>query len=71
MLDKLIEAAKMFGYSTLRLDTIEFMATAHSIYESAGFKVRDKYQGTSLQSGAVGIFSSKRSCNARIGWDSG
>jgi len=51
MLDKLIEAAKMFGYKTLRLDTIEFMAAARRIYESAGFKVRDPYQGTSLQSG--------------------
>jgi len=51
MLDKLIEAAKVFGYETLRLDTIEFMVAARRIYESAGFKVRDPYQGVSLQSG--------------------
>jgi len=51
MLNKLIEAAKVFGYTTLRLDTIEFMAAARRIYESAGFEVRGPYQGVSLQIG--------------------
>ena len=49
MLDKLIEVAKVFGYETLRLDTFEFMAAARRFYESAGFKFRSPYQGTTQQ----------------------
>lgn len=46
MLNKLIEAAKEFGYSTLRLDTAEFMKAALGLYRSAGFKEREPYSGT-------------------------
>lgn len=51
MLRKLNEAAKAFGYSTLRLDTVEFMAVARRLYESAGFNVRGPYPGTTVQIG--------------------
>jgi GNAT superfamily N-acetyltransferase len=62
MLGKLIEAAKMFGYSILRLDTAEFMASARRIYESAGFKVRGPYSGTEVTpgSGSSQIFMEKK-----------
>jgi GNAT superfamily N-acetyltransferase len=45
MMNKLIDAAKQFGYSTLRLDTAEFMTAARHTYESAGFKARGPYPG--------------------------
>ncbi len=46
MLNRLIEAAKEFGYSTLRLDTGEFMKAALGLYRSAGFNEREPYSGT-------------------------
>jgi ribosomal protein S18 acetylase RimI-like enzyme len=45
MMNKLIDSARQFGYSTLRLDTAEFMTAARHTYESAGFKVRGPYPG--------------------------
>jgi GNAT superfamily N-acetyltransferase len=61
ILNKLIEAAKMFGYTTVRLDTVEFMAAARRIYESAGFSVRGPYPGTTVQvDDDVHIFMEKK-----------
>ena len=48
MLHRLIDLAKDFGYSVLRLDTAEFMTAARHTYESTGFKVRGQYSGTEL-----------------------
>jgi ribosomal protein S18 acetylase RimI-like enzyme len=38
MMKRLEEKARDFGYSTLRLDTSEYMAAALHIYRKAGFK---------------------------------
>ena len=45
LLKKLIEKAKEFGYSTLRLDTADFMTVAQNIYRSIGFKEIEEYSG--------------------------
>jgi GNAT superfamily N-acetyltransferase len=61
MLNKLIESAKVFGYATILLDTVEFMAAARRIYESAGFNVRGPYPGTTVQvDDDVHIFMEKK-----------
>jgi len=38
LLESLIEAARKIGYATLRLDSARFMAAAHAMYRSAGFR---------------------------------
>ena len=43
VMNKLIETAKEFGYSKLRLDTGPFMTTAHKVYKSAGFYEIEEY----------------------------
>jgi len=48
LLGKLIEKAKEFGYTTLRLDTADFMTVAQNIYRSAGFKEIDEYTGCEI-----------------------
>jgi GNAT superfamily N-acetyltransferase len=61
MLDKLIELARMLGYETIRLDTVEFMVAARRIYESAGFSARGPYPGTTVQvDDDVHIFMEKK-----------
>jgi ribosomal protein S18 acetylase RimI-like enzyme len=45
MLDKLTEKAKEFGYTSLRLDTADYMAAARRLYESEGFRVTSPYPG--------------------------
>jgi len=45
MFKKLIEKGKEFGYSTLRLETADFMTQAQNVYRSAGFKEIDGYSG--------------------------
>jgi GNAT superfamily N-acetyltransferase len=45
LLKKLIDKAKEFGFSTVRLESAKFMPTAHHIYRSVGFKERDSYSG--------------------------
>ena len=41
----LIEKAKEFNYSTLRLETGDYSTTAHHLYRSAGFKEIAEYPG--------------------------
>jgi len=60
MLNKLTEAAKQFGYSTLRLDTGEFMEAAVGLYLSAGFRERGPYPGTEVTGGSSQIFMEKK-----------
>ena len=63
MLNKLTEAAKEFGYSTLRLDTGEFMEAAVGLYRSAGFRERGPYPGIERNWGLSGqIFMEKKLC---------
>lgn len=50
MLDKLTETARDLGYSTLRLDTAEYMAAARRLYESEGFRVTGPYPGVEFTS---------------------
>lgn len=48
LLKKLMEKAKEFGFSTLRLDTADFMIIAQNIYRSVGFKEIDEYAGCEI-----------------------
>jgi len=43
MMKRLEEKARDFGYSTLRLDTSEYMAAALHIYRKAGFKETEAF----------------------------
>jgi len=43
MLTQLLKKGKEFGFSTIRLDTGEFMDAAQYVYRSAGFQEGDKY----------------------------
>lgn len=43
LLETLIEAAREIGYGTLRLDSAKFMAAAHAMYRSAGFREIEPY----------------------------
>ncbi|UCH02861.1 MAG: GNAT family N-acetyltransferase [Candidatus Bathyarchaeota archaeon] len=48
ILNRLIDKSRELGYSTIRLDTADFMTTAQSMYRSAGFTMRDKYSGSEI-----------------------
>ena len=43
IMNKLIETAKEFGYSKLRLDTGPISTVAHKVYKSAGFYEIEEY----------------------------
>ena len=43
LLDQLLKKGKEYGFSSLRLDTGDFMAAAHQVYRSAGFQEREQY----------------------------
>ena len=45
ILSRLITDAKQLGYQTLKLDTGNFMNSAHALYESFGFKDCAPYDG--------------------------
>lgn len=45
LLTKLMKKAKMFGYSSLRLESQDFMTVAHQLYQSMGFQKTDAYPG--------------------------
>ncbi|MFQ5832730.1 MAG: GNAT family N-acetyltransferase [Candidatus Thorarchaeota archaeon] len=48
MFRTLIERAKEYGYSTLRLETGDFMKAAQSIYRSEGFEETDMHPETEV-----------------------
>lgn len=48
LLQKLIAKGRELGYATLRLDTADFMTTAHQMYRSAGFTDIDEYAGSEI-----------------------
>jgi GNAT superfamily N-acetyltransferase len=48
LLDRLLEEAGTMGASTVRLDTVRFMAEAQRLYRSRGFVERTPYQGTEI-----------------------
>ena len=39
---------KAHGYHTMRLDSAEFLHSAHKLFKSYGFKDRDRYEGTEV-----------------------
>ena len=43
MLELLLKKGQEFGFSSIRLDTGKFMATAHQVYRLAGFQEREGY----------------------------
>ncbi len=43
ILEILLEKGKEFGFSSIRLDTGEFMAAAQKVYRLAGFQERERY----------------------------
>lgn len=45
LLRKLVEKAKEFGYTTIRLDTGTFMKAAQRVYRSEGFYEIERYPG--------------------------
>lgn len=48
LLDRLLEEATGKGASTVRLDTVRFMADAQRLYRSRGFVERTPYEGTEI-----------------------
>jgi len=53
LLKKLMEKGKEFGYSTIRLQTADWMRVAHNVYRSAGFKEIDEYSGGEVPPGKL------------------
>ena len=43
LLEELVKKGQDFGFSSLRLDTGEFMIAAHKVYRLAGFQERERY----------------------------
>ena len=48
MFKRLIDKGKEFEYSTLRLNSMDFMTTARHVYRSAGFEEIDEYPGSEI-----------------------
>ncbi len=46
LLTKLLKKAKEFGYTSLRLESQDFMTVAHKLYRSIGFQETDAYPGS-------------------------
>ena len=43
LLEKIINKAQIIGYSRILLDSPRYMNEAHTLYQSAGFRVREPY----------------------------
>lgn len=50
IVDRLIEDARMIGYRQLKLESLEFLDAAHSLYRSVGFRVIHPYADNSMKS---------------------
>lgn len=48
--NRLIDDARSIGYRRLRLESLEFLDAAHSLYRSVGFHQIDPYAGNSMES---------------------
>ncbi len=48
--NRLIDEARVIGYERLRLESLEFLDAAHSLYRSVGFQEIDPYADNSMQS---------------------
>ena len=50
MANRLIDDARSIGYHRLRLESLEFLDAAHSLYKSVGFRKIDPYADNSMRS---------------------
>lgn len=50
IVNRLIEDARSIGYRQLRLESLEFLDAAHSLYRSVGFHEIDPYVDNSMES---------------------
>ena len=50
IVNRLIEEARSMGYRQLKLESLEFLEAAHTLYRSAGFKEIDPYADNSMES---------------------
>jgi GNAT superfamily N-acetyltransferase len=50
IVSRLIEDARSIGYHRLKLESLEFLAAAHSLYRSVGFHEIDPYADNSMKS---------------------
>jgi GNAT superfamily N-acetyltransferase len=48
LLQRLLEEARLIGYGLVRLDSARFMQAAHKLYQSAGFKEIEAYEGSEI-----------------------
>lgn len=48
LLQDLIAEARLMGYGLVRLDSARFMAAAHALYRSAGFREIEPYPGSEI-----------------------
>ncbi|HSM72715.1 MAG TPA: GNAT family N-acetyltransferase [Anaerolineales bacterium] len=48
LIDRLLMEAKQIGYDTVRLDSTRFMKNAHRMYQRAGFKEIEAYEGSEI-----------------------
>jgi len=48
--NRLIEDARSIGYKKLKLESLEFLKAAHSLYRSLGFREINPYDGNSMES---------------------
>jgi GNAT superfamily N-acetyltransferase len=50
IVDRLIDDARSIGYRQLKLESLEFLEAAHSLYRSVGFREIDPYADNSMES---------------------
>ena len=50
IVNRLIDDARTIGYRQLRLESLEFLQAAHSLYRSVGFQEIDPYADNSMRS---------------------
>jgi GNAT superfamily N-acetyltransferase len=49
IVNRLVDDARMIGYCQLKLESLEFLKAAHSLYRSVGFREIDPYVGNSME----------------------
>lgn len=48
LLNQLLEEARQIGYERVRLDSARFMAEAHQLYRTSGFREIEAYEGSEI-----------------------
>ena len=48
LLNQLLEEARQIGYERIRLDSARFMAEAHQLYRTSGFREIEAYEGSEI-----------------------